>query len=194
LLATLAGVPARMGYDRDGAPARVEPDSSDPLANMKSVDANLKWIAQASGPGSGEYLGWMRAINAKEASIPAMITAITAMDSAVRAIDAGLGSVEATTTRMNADMAAMSKASAASGASMGSLDTEVGLLSKSMLSLAATTQQLTQRMSAIEQEAGGIATDGTAGALAIAKELNAVLPAEVPAPVLTGTPAAAVAP
>lgn len=190
LLATLAGVPGRMGYDRDGAPVRSDTNSSNPLKVMQALDGNMKWVAEASGDGAGEYVGYINAINRKEAAIPAMVTALAAMDASVRAIDSGLGSVQATTQQMNADMAAMGVASASSSAAMGELNSSVGLLSKSMLSLATATQDLTKRMSAIEAGAASMSTNGTAGARGIASELNGVLPGEAAAPVFEPTGAA----
>lgn len=183
LLATIAGVPGRLGYDVDGAPDRNKPSSNDPLKLSQSLDGNMKWIAQSSSDADGAYVGYIKSINRSEAAIPAMVQALVAMDASVRAIDAGLADVGATTTAMREDLAAMAEVSGASAGTMGSLGDDIGFLSSSMLQLADSTQELTERMAAIEQQAGSIAANGTASALKNTKDLNASLPDEVPAPI-----------
>jgi len=190
LLATIAGVPASMGYDVDGAPNRNKPNSSDPLKITQSLDGNMKWIDANSSDAEGAYVGYIKSINRSEAAIPAMVSALVSMDAAVRAIDVGIGDVGATTTQMGADMQAMLTTSTASAGKMSGLGGDIGFLSRSMLSLAGSTQQLTARMKAIESKAGAIAKNGTSVARATTEELNGALPENVPTPVLSGGKAA----
>lgn len=185
LLATIAGVPADMAYDIDGAPNRNKPTSSDPAAINKSLDGNMKWIAQASSDSNGSYVGYIKSINRSEAAIPAMVQALASMDASVRSIDTGLGGLGEVTGKMGDDLDAMANVSATSGDTMGSLGTDIGFLSTSMLELATSTEELTKRMAAIEQQAGGIAANGTSKALENTKALNASLPENVPVPTTT---------
>lgn len=186
LLATLAGVPASLGYDPDGPATRNKPNTSDPLKLTQSLDGNMKWIADSSGDGEGEYLGLIKSINRSEAAIPAMMAAMASMDASVKAIDAGLGGVYDTTIAMRDDMRAMAEVSGASAATMDSLGDDIGFLSASMLSLAGTTEELTSRMAGVERKASGIARNHMGTALDSARDLNATLPDDVPAPVLEG--------
>jgi hypothetical protein len=185
LLATVAGVPAQLGYDVDGAPNRNKPDSMDPMAISKSLDGNMKWIDESSSDREGSYVGYIKSINRSEAAIPAMVQALMAMNSSVVAIDEGLASVGATTAQMGKDMQAMSDISATSSEAMGKLGGDIGFLSSSMVELASSTQELTKRMAGIERKASGIADGGTSAALKASKDLNASLPASVPVPVTT---------
>lgn len=185
LLATVAGVPGKMGYDIDGAPNRNEPSSMDPLKLTQSIDGNMKWIAQQSGDGKGGYVGYIQSVNRSEAAIPAMMTALIAMDASVRAIDTGLAGMGAATTTMGDDIAAMGATSAASGETMRALGSDIGFLSRSMVELAGATEQLTARMAAIERKAAGIADGGTSEALRNTEALGASLPDGIPVPVTT---------
>jgi hypothetical protein len=185
LLATLAGVPARLGYDTDGAPNRNKPDSMDPMQISKSLDGNMKWIDQASSESKDGYVGYIKSINRKEAAIPAMVSALIAMNASVVATDTGLASVGATTAQMGTDMQAMSDISTKSADTMSSLGDDIGFLSTSMVELATSTQELTTRMAGIERKAAGIANGGTSEALKNAKALNASLPDSVPVPPTT---------
>lgn len=185
LFATIAGVPGRMGYDADGAPNRNKPDSSDPMKVSASLDGNMKWIDEASSERKGGYVSYIQSINESEAVIAPMVAALGQMDASVKAIDAGLGDVGATTRAMRANMAAMAEVSAASAETMEALGSDIGFLSGSMLELAGSTQELTERMARIERAAGSIATGGTAVARGHAEDLNEALPDEVPAPQLT---------
>lgn len=185
LLATVAGVPGKLGYALDGAPNRNEPDSMDPLELTQSLDGNMKWIAQQSGDGTGGYVGFIRSINRKEAAIPAMVSALVAMDESVRAIDTGLAGMGKATTAMGDDVAAMRATSAASGETMRALGADIGFLSRSMVELAGATQQLTTRMAKIERKAAGIADGGTSEALRNSKALSESLPDGIPMPLTT---------
>lgn len=185
LLATIAGVPARVGYDVDGAPKRNKPDSNDPLKLAQSLDGNMKWISASSSDAPGAYVGYIKSIDRKEAAIPAMVQALVAMDASVRAIDAGLGEVGATTSAMGDDLEQMAATSSASAGTMSDLGDDIGFLSRSMLDLAASTRELTRRMAAIERSAGRIARNGTSAALANTRDLNASLPDGVPVPTTT---------
>ncbi|MCW2927933.1 MAG: hypothetical protein JWM86_1901 [Thermoleophilia bacterium] len=182
LLATIAGVPGKLGYDVDGAPNRNKPDSMDPLKISQSLDGNMKWIAENSSDDPTSYVGYIKSINRSEAAIPAMVSALVTMNASVEAIDSGLGNVGATTTEMKEQIAALGAVSARSADTMESLNTDIGFLSGSMLGLAGSTQELTKRMAAIEAKAGSIAKGGTSAALANTKALNASLPGEVPIP------------
>ncbi len=185
LLVTIAGVPGNLAYDVDGAPNRNKPTSSDPMAINRSLDGNMKWIDQSSGTGKGGYAYYIKSINQSEAVIPPMVQALAAMDASVKSIDTGLAGMGDVTTKMGEDMAAMADTSAASGATMTSLGTDIGFLSKSMLELAGSTEELTTRMAKIEKLAGGIAANGTSEALKNTKALNASLPENVPVPTTT---------
>src|SRR5690606_5727815 len=143
LLATIAGIPGKAGYDVDGAPKRNEPSSNDPLKLSQSLDGNMKWISANSSDAQGAYVGYIKSINRSEAAIPAMVQALVAMDASVKAIDTGLANVGTTTKAMGADMTAMAEVSAASGETMGALGDDIGFLSRSMLQLAGSTQELT---------------------------------------------------
>lgn len=185
LLVTIAGVPARLAYDIDGAPNRNKPSSNDPMTINRSLDGNMKWIDQASSDDKGGYVGFIKSINRSEAAIPAMVQALGAMDASVVSIDSGLAGMGRVTTKMGADMTAMAGVSATSGAMMDSLGGDIGFLSRSMLELAGSTQELTRRMAKIEKLAGGIAANGTSEALRNTKALNASLPENVPVPTTT---------
>jgi hypothetical protein len=185
LFATLAGVPAKLGYDTDGSPVRNKPDSMDPMAISRSLDGNMKWIDQASSDHEDGYVGYIKSINQKEVAIPAMVQALVAMNASVIAIDTGLADVGATTTQMGKDMQAMSDISTTSSHTMSGLSGDIGFLSTAMVELAGSTQELTTRMAGIEKKASGIADGGTSAALKSAKELNASLPATVPMPTTT---------
>lgn len=185
LLATIAGVPAQLGYDPDGAPERNKPDSSDPLELTQSLDGNMKWLSANSSDAQGAYVGYIKSINRKEVAIPAMVQALVTMDASVRAIDAGLADVGATTSAMGNDMEEMAATSSASAATMSSLGGDIGFLSRSMIDLAASTRELTLRMAAIERKAGRIARNGTSAALTSTRDLNASLPDGVPIPTTT---------
>ena len=185
LIATIAGVPARLWYDVDGSPSRNKPDSNDPMAMTRSLDQNMKWIDENSGDAKGGYVGYIKSINRNEAAIVVMVQALVTMDRSVKAIDAGLGVLNETTSAIEDDLDEMNAASAASAATMSELSTDIGFLSESMLGLASSTQQLTKRMAAIEKKAGGISENGTSAALANTKALNASLPSEVPVPTTT---------
>jgi hypothetical protein len=89
------------------------------------------------------------------------------------------------TTKMGADMTAMADVSDTSGATMTALGDDIGFLSSSMLELAGSTQELTERMARIEKLAGGIAATGTSEALKNTKALNTSLPENVPVPTTT---------
>ncbi len=185
LLATLAGVPGSMAYDVDGAPNRNEPNSNDPMAINRSLDGNMKWIDQSSSDAKGSYVGLIKSINQSEAAIPAMVQALAAMDTSVRAIDSGLAGLSSVTTGMGTDLASMADVSGASGSTMTDLGADIGFLSKSMLELAGSTEELTARMAKIEKKAGGIAANGTSAALTNTKALNDSLPDDVPVPTTT---------
>ena len=185
LLATIAGVPARLGYSQDGAPNRNKPDSMDPLALSKSLDGNMKWIDEHSSDMKGGYVGYIKSVNRNEAAIAAMLQALVVMDASVKSIDAGLSELNESTTAMGEDLDEMAAASAASAETMTALQEDLGFLSASMVGLATSTQQLTDRMAGIEQQAAGIAENGTSAALANTKGLNASLPSEVPVPTTT---------
>ncbi|MCW2925738.1 MAG: hypothetical protein JWM98_3142 [Thermoleophilia bacterium] len=185
LLATVAGVPAKMGYDSDGAANRNKPSSSDPSAITKSLDGNMKWIDQSSSDGKGGYVYYIKSINRSEAAIPGMVQALVAMNDAVRQIDGGIGEVGATTAAMATDMQAMAEVSGASADTMDDVSGDIGFLSKSMLALANSTGQLTARMAGIEKKAGAIASGGTGTALKSTTQLNASLPSSVPPPIMS---------
>ncbi|MCW2921223.1 MAG: hypothetical protein JWL76_1097 [Thermoleophilia bacterium] len=182
LLMTVAGVPGDLAYDVDGAPNRNKPTSSDPMAINRSLDGNMKWIDQSSSSEQGGYVGYIKSINRSEVVIPPMVQALAAMDSSVRALDSGLAGMGEVTTKMGADMAAMADTSSASNDTMNALGGDIGFLSKSMLELAGSTEELTKRMAKIEKLAGGIAANGTSEALKNTKALNASLPDNVPVP------------
>lgn len=185
VIATIAGVPGRMGYDVDGQPNRNKPDSMDPLKVSQSIDGNMKWINESSSDAEGAYVGYIKSINRNEAAIPLMVQALASMDASVRAIDEGLAGLGEATTKMGDDIDAMAATSAASGATMQSLGDDIGFLSKSMVELASATEELTERMAAIERKAGTIASSGTSEALKNTKDLNASLPEGVPVPLTT---------
>jgi hypothetical protein len=182
LLATIAGIPGKVGYDVDGAPDRNKPGAN-PLDLTKSLDGNMKWLDENSGPQEGGYVGYVKSVNRSEAAIPIMVGAIASMDAALESIDTGLKEVGRTTTSMREHMGRMSEVSAESSATMSALGDDIGFLSSSMVELAASTQELTERMAAIEKQAGGIAANGTSAALRSTKELNAALPDSVPVPI-----------
>lgn len=182
LLATIAGVPGNVAYDVDGAPDRNEPHGMDPLKIQQSLDGNMKWLADNSGDREGGYVGYVKSVNRSEAAIPLMVQAVAAMDASLTKIDGGLKEVGATTVAMREHMDRMRDVSTRSGATMSALGDDIGFLSGSMLELATATEELTERMAAIEEQAAGIAANGTAGALKNTKELNAALPSEVPVP------------
>lgn len=183
LLATIAGVPGKVAYDVDGAPDRNKPSSMDPMQLNASIDGNMKWLAHNSSDAKGGYVGYVKSINRSEAAIPIMVQAMAAMDSSLQAIDSGLAEVGATTVEMRSHMDKMASVSGASAATMASLGEDIGFLSGSMLELAGATEELTERMAAIEKQAAGIAASGTAAALDSTRELSTSLPDEVPVPI-----------
>ncbi len=185
VIVTIAGVPARIGYDIDGAANRNKPDSMDPGKISASLDGNMKWIDEHSADTNGQYVGLIKSINRNEAAIPAMAQALVQMNASIEAIDRGLGQLGESTTAMGDDLGAMAKTSANSAATMQSLGSDIGFLSKTMVTLADATKQLTAKMGGIEQKAGGIADNGTSAALKSATELNAALPDSVPVPKTT---------
>jgi hypothetical protein len=185
LVVTIAGVPARIGYDVDGPPNRNKPTTSEPLAVARSIDGNMKWIAVSTSDGPGNYVGSIKSVNRNVASVGAMATALMAMNASVQAIDTGLAGLSAATTTMSADIDAMSSTSTASGATMSALGPDLGYISSSMVELADATKELTTRMAQIERKAGDIARGGTSEALSNTKALNASLPDGVPVPTTT---------
>lgn len=186
ILVAVSGVPGRMGYDVSEEGRRNKPpDSMDPMAIQKSLDANMKWIDRNSSS-EGGYLGYIESINRHEAAIPVMVQALAAMDASVRTIDGGLGVVTETTEEMRANMEAMAASSQASADTMAAMGEDLGFLSKTMVGLAASTTQLTTKMAAIEKKAAGISAKGTSAALATTKQLSGALPDGVPDPVFEG--------
>jgi len=185
LLVTISGAPAKLGYDLDAPGERTKPDSNDPLTVSRTLDANMKWIAEHSSDAPGNYVGYIKSINRSEAAIPAMMQALVSMDASVKSIDAGLGGLGDVTTAMGDDLQSMADVSGTSGATMTALGTDIGFLSSSMVELATATEELTVRMSSIERKAGGIAENGTSAALDNTKALNQSLPDEVPVPLTT---------
>jgi hypothetical protein len=182
LLITIAGVPGSMGYDIDGAPDRNKYSGMDPLKIQQSLDGNMKWLADNSGSREGAYVGYVKSVNRSEAAIPLMVTAVATLNDSLMKIDGGLKEVGTTTISMREHMDRMRDVSNTSAATMSSLGSDIGFLSGSMLELAGATEELTERMAAIEKQAGNIAANGTASALKNTKELNAALPSEVPVP------------
>jgi hypothetical protein len=187
LLATIAGIPGSMGYDADAKGVRNDPDTSDPMALSKSLDANMKWIDEHSADVPGGYVGYIKSVNDSEAAIPVMVTAMGSMDTALKRIELGMGGVIKSSTAMNADLGAMTKASQQSAATMQVLAGDVGFIAASMGKLNAATKELTTSMGAIQREADGIANTGTSKALSTTKELNAALPEGVPTPTMENT-------
>jgi hypothetical protein len=183
-LATIAGLPASIGYDEDGAADRNKPSGSSALALTKSIDGNMKYIDQVSADTPGAYVGYIKSINRSEASIAGMTQALGTMAASVDSIDAGLTTLEATTEQMNADMSAMSGDTATAAATMQALSGGVGGLSGSMLELATATEQLTERMASIQAAAADIARNGIARSKSSTAEINAALPNGVPAATL----------
>lgn len=182
LLATIAGVPASMGYDVDAPGKRVKPTSNDPLKISQAIDSNMKWLVEHSNDKPGNYVGLIESINRNELAIGGMVQALLTMNASVQAIDQGLGELGGATATMGADIDAMAATSRASGDTMQSLGGDIGFLSRSMVDLANATEELTERMGAIEQQAGSIAASGTSAALKNTKDLNASLPEGVPVP------------
>ncbi|MCB0877637.1 MAG: hypothetical protein KDC46_01465 [Thermoleophilia bacterium] len=185
LLATIAGVPARIGYDVDGPPNRNKPNSMDPAKIQASIDGNMKWIDANSSDNPDAYLGFIKSINRNEAAIPAMAQAVISMNESVKALDDGLSGLSANTAAMGDDIDAMAATSTASAATMQSLGSDIGFLSSSMIGLADATRQLTQSMAGIQTKAEAIASGGTSQALKNAKKLNDSLPTGVPVPLTT---------
>jgi hypothetical protein len=181
LLATVAGIPARLAYDVDGPADRNKPSSMDPAKIQQSLDGNMKWIDENSSDAEGSYVGLIKSINRNEAAIPAMASALVQMNASVEAIDKGLGALGESTTKMGDDIDAMATTSAASAATMTGLGSDIGFLSRTMVELADATGVLSAKMAGIEQKAGGIADGGTSAALGSAKDLNAALPDGIPA-------------
>ncbi len=185
LIATIAGVPGRLGYDVDGAPNRNKPTSNDPLKVQASIDGNMKWIDRNSADAPGMYLGSIKGVNRSAGAIGGMAQALMTMDAAVARIDAGLGAMGTATRDLGSEIDAMAATSGASASTMQALGSDIGFLSRQMVGLADATEQLTTKMSAIEAKAGGIAEGGTSEALKNTKDLNQSLPEGVPVPVTT---------
>lgn len=185
LIATVLGVPGRMGYDIDAAGTRNKPTSSDPMALTRSLDANMKWIDEHSSESKGGYVGYITSINESEAAIPKVVGRLGEMQESVDAIDASLGRVGATTAGMRRDMEAMAATSASSADAMDALGADLGFLSRSMTTLASSTLQLTHDMATIERKAAGIAANGTSVARSTAAQLNASLPNGIPDPIIS---------
>lgn len=186
LLVTLAGVPGSLGYDADAPGERNKPTSSDPLAVQRSMDANMRWIAENSNDEPGHYVGSIKSINNSEAAIPAMVQGLAAMAASVTTIDSELGEVYATSQAMGDDMTAMTEGSAQSADRMDALAADVDVLAVSMRELGKSAELLTQRMTQIQAKADGIAKNGTAKALESTRAMNESLPATVPAPEVEG--------
>lgn len=182
VLATIAGVPASMGYDVDSPGKRVKPTSNDPLKISQAIDSNIKWLVEHSDDKPGNYVGLIESINRNEIAIGGMVQALMTMNASVTAIDQGLGELGGNTAAMGADVDAMAATSQASGDTMQALAGDIGFLSRSMVELANATEDLTTRMGSIEAKAGAIASGGTSAALENTKELNASLPEGVPVP------------
>lgn len=193
LLATIAGIPASIGYDDDAAGKRNDPDTSDPMALTKSLDANMKWIDEHSADAKGAYVGYIKSINESEAAIPAMAQSLGAMDAALQKIQVSMLGVIATSTAMNQDLTVMTAVATNSAETLDELAVDVSFIAGSMSKLETATKELTTSMASIQKEAGGIATNGTSTALAATQELNDALPADVPLPILEGTNAVAAA-
>ncbi|MCW2950083.1 MAG: hypothetical protein JWN41_1096 [Thermoleophilia bacterium] len=179
-VAAIAGIPAHLGYDVDGAAHRNDPTHTSALGLTASLDGNMKWIDAASADTPSTYVGYIRSINRSEGSIAGMTTALAGMAASVDAIDAGLTSLSATTAQMNRDMASMSADTTAAASSMNTLAGGVGNLSASMVELSAAAVSLTQHMAAVQHDAHDIATNGIRQAKSATAELNAVLPNGIP--------------
>lgn len=180
-IATIAGLPAAIGYDVDGPAHRNDPTNVGVAGLSTSIDGNMKWVDEASSDSKGNYVGYIKSIDRSEESIAGMVDALAGMAASVNAIDAGLTSLASTTEQMNADMAAMNADTEGAARSMDALGTGVGGLSASMIELSTAAQQLAKRMAGLERGAGDIAKNGIVKARSATAEMNAALPNGVPA-------------
>lgn len=193
LLLTLGGVPAKLFYDAASAGERNRNTSHDMMKMSSSIDRNMKYIRERTAYEPDAYNGLLRSIRTSEQVVPQMAQSVGALTDTVTKIDSSLTQVQATTGQMAEGMTAMAATSAQSAQTMGALQSGVGEISGAMGQLLATTRVLTGNMDAVQAKAHGIATNRTARALQNARELNGVLPAEVPKPTTSldpGTPAA----
>lgn len=180
LVVVTLGIPAKMGYNIDGAGQLNENTSWDMLAMSKSIDQNIKYVEANTSDKQGAYNGLLNSINKSEDAIPTLAAGIADMMAAVIAIDKGLGAVAGTTEVMGTDMAEMARISGQSSETMQSLNSDIEILSKAMADLLEATGQLTGKMGGIETMAKQIAVQRTALARKQAQALNKELPDRVP--------------
>ena len=190
LLLVIAGVPASMFYDPNGKGERNRNTSHDPLKMSQSIDKNMKYVSENTGYKPNEYNGYLTSVADSEKAVPTMAEAVGEMTASVEQIDTGLTGVLDTTIRMQGDMEAMATTSANSATTMGALNGDIGELSGAMNDMYNATLQLTTAMGGIEKKAAAIAVNGTKAALKTTRELNAALPATIPAPKTSLTPGA----
>jgi len=191
LCLVLAGIPAKLFYDADEAGRVNKNTSHDMLKMSKSIDANMKYIKENSGYGPNQYNGYLTSISHSENAVPEMAQAVTDMTADVDKMDESLAAVAKTTEAMQGDMEAMASVSGSSASTMTGLQGDVSGMGASMKSLFDATKNLTDKMTAIEQQAKGIADKGTSKALKGARELNSALPDKVPAPNTSNLPGVA---
>lgn len=182
LLATIAGVPASMGYDSSKPGEITKPTSSDPLALTRSMEANMGWMEVQSNADKKHYVGLIKSINDHEIAIPEMAGGLASMSASVVTIDAKLKEVLFASRKMSSDMSAIVGASSASAETMASMGKDVNSLSSVMSNLSSSTSDLDKKMGKIQGMAKDIADKRTSAALQATKSMNETLPDSVPKP------------
>lgn len=188
LLAVAIDLPATAFYDEAAPGKRVLYEGHDPMRVSNAIDSNMKYIRTATGNGADQYNGLLASVDRSEEVMPLMGAGVSEMDGSVKAIDAGLSKVLASTKQMAADMAVMQATSASSATTMAQVDDDIAKLGATMRSLYGESEQLDAALRRIERKARGLAQERIAPAVKGARELNGVLPPDVPAPRTSLTP------
>jgi len=188
LVLVALGIPSSFGYDESEPGAQTKYEGWNPSKINASIDANMKYLVEATGYEKGAYNYSIRAVDESETPLPAMGARVNEMNTAVEGIDSSLGDVLTATERMNADMLVMAATSGKSAATMRVVAADLKTLSTTMRSLYGESKALDTAMARIEKKAAAIAKTRTAPAAAETRKLNGVLPHDVPSPVTSLEP------
>lgn len=180
LLAVVLDLPATAFYDRSAPGERVLYEGHDPMRMSNAIDANMKYIREATDDEAGHYNALLTSINDSEEPLPLMADGMKGMTASVESIDRGLGKVLSATRRMGVDMSVMAATSASSGRTMVQMEQDLSALSAMIEDLYGESAELDAALRRIERQAHAIGRDGTGAAAQSARDLNAVLPDGIP--------------
>jgi hypothetical protein len=191
LVAVALDLPSTVLYDESAPGKRVLYEGYDPVKANAAVDSNMRYIRAATGDAPKQYNGLLASIDESEDVMPAMGVGVGKMSANVDGIDQGLGKVLTVTRQMGVDMSVMSLTSASSARTMAEVSADMKTLGATMRDLYGESDQLERAMARIERRARGIAAARTGPAASNARELNAVLPADLPTPQTSLSPGGA---